>query len=213
MVGSSLLNGWTFVALGIAGFFYFCLLAVGGAVTADDSGLLAFGILLFASGLICEWRTMPGRLLGAPIWAWGALLALLGLVKIFGPLALAPAVGAGLLGGLVYWRQRRRQVADRWPAAEAALDRARDAAEAADLGGTWAALEAALILPADPEPSRLRGHLGAIAALLRATFGALLSAEQRERLEALGEALSGGQGPVEEADRAWIAELVTRRGI
>lgn len=217
-MGSSIVNGWAFVVVGVAAFLYFAMNAVAGGVAADGRGPLLMGLLLVISALVCEWRGLAGRLFGAPLWIWGCALATVGLVRAFGPWALAPALGALILGGGVYWRQRHRSRDAAWPLAQSALERAREAAAAADLGGTWAALEMALTLPPPPWPgpdeaAALGAHLLAIVELTRSTFGATLSEGQRARLEILGVQLSGLEATLTEKDRGWLVTLVRGHGL
>jgi hypothetical protein len=217
-MGSSIVNGWAFVVVGIAGLFYFATNAVAGGVAAEGRGPLLMGVLIVISALLCEWRGLAGRLLGAPLWIWGTALAMVGLLRAFGPIALAPTLGALLLGGLVYWRQRRRGDDSVWPAAQSALERAGDASAAADLGGTWAALASALTLPAPPWPgpeeaAALGAHLLTVVELVRATFGATLSEAQRARLEVLKIQLSGPDPALTPEDHGWLVALVRGRGL
>ncbi len=213
----SVVNGWTFVVLGVAGLGYFTLGTLIGNLTGSGRGPLVFGLLIAASALICEWRGMPGRVMGAPLWVWGGGLAAVGGINAYGALALAPVIGAAVLGGGVYWLQRGKKKASVWDEAGAALERARESASSADLGNTWIALEAALRLPPRPFPEALaaevREHLHEVAVLTRKTFGGTLSPAQRERLEALQEALSQSEGALSEADGGWLQALVAGRGL
>lgn len=205
---------WTAAVVGVAGLSYAIVGQFWALLVQGPSGIVVIGAALAVASIVAERFSMPPRFLGAKVQYLGVVLLVAGSIGAWGGWVLAPLAAGLCIAAPVYFWQRSRAGPRGWLAAQKALERARESAEAGEIGKTWGHLQSAFYVPdRGALESDVREHDRAVLELLSEAQRAMIGQADLARLVELAAALKEDDATLDDPTARWVRELLETQGV